>query len=306
MNNKRPVSVSLLLSLSLGPGVGLGLAACGGSSVPAHSGYPLDKGKEPWASAKRVSLDDNFEGKADGSVSFPRRERARWFLIKLPIEGALEAKLTLEPVTKGADVGFEILDAGFNIVAKDNEEEQGQLKKERKVVNVARGDTYLHVFTLGRPDEADFKIRVRFVPSGQPDNPTAFPGNVPNAPELAAVPTKDDTPTRTKPRAETKPEPKPQTAPKPTDEKGTVIATISQFGEAGNGLIHITINKGTAANVDRDWEGYVIQTASGKKLPGSDFVIKKADSTESDAFVKASMDDIQRNRRVAIKPPKTN
>jgi hypothetical protein len=290
-----------LLTLSLA------LAACGGSA-PDHTGYPTNA-KEPWARAKRISLDDNFEGKADGQVSYPKRDRAKWFLLKLPIEGGLNAKLTVDPVTPGADVGFEILDAGFNVIATgENEEEGGQMKKERKVREVPRGEAYIHVYTLGRSDEADFKLRIKFTPRTIADPTSAYPNTIPNTPELAAVPNKDWPEARVAVRKPNHVPDKPTQPVKPpvvpVDTKGSVRGSVVEFSDTGSG-VKIIINKGSANGIDKEWTGEVLQKGTDRAIKSGFFKIRNVKNDECDAVVSGvSLDDIQNNRSVRLKPPK--
>src|SRR5262245_57655953 len=88
----------------------LGLVACGGASVPAHNGYPDGEGS-PWTRASRINLNDNLEAVAESELSYPKRTRARWYLVDLPAPGKLTARLSFESTVKGSDVALEILDA---------------------------------------------------------------------------------------------------------------------------------------------------------------------------------------------------
>ncbi len=293
------------------------LVACGGAS-PAHDGYPASN-DEPWVEAKKLKLNDNFEASTEGSVSFPTRQRAQWYVVDLPAPGSVVARVTMDPLTTGADVGVEVLDSGYNIlVPAEDDNDIGQDKKERKVPDARAGKLYVHVFTLGREDRADYRLRVKYEPkpttsrivlpstTGEaPDPRNTFPGTVPNLPPLAAVPATDDTPRsggRRPPTTVATPEP-PTTDADPA-EGAPVRATIIEFSRSGGG-VRILINKGADAGVEAGWTGYVMDTdsKSKKSLKNGAFRIRAVRNDEAEGVTTLTLDQIQHNRTVWLKPP---
>lgn len=286
------------------------LVACGGAGK-MHTGYP-EGDKEPWTSPQKLKLNDNGEASAEGNVSFPKRARAKWYVIELPAPGAINAKLKMDALTTGADVGFEVLDSGFNInVPGIDDNDIGQDEKYRIYKEARSGRTYFHVYTLGRTDEADYKIRVRYEPKitarsaevklEQPaDNRSTFPWTVPNLPPLPAVPPQDDAPRKGRaPRAES-PEPEAVVEADPA-EGAKVRGHIIEFSKSGS-QVKILVNKGSDAGVEQGWTGYVVDK-KGKSLPKGAFKIKKTKNDESEGTVSLTLDEIQANRTVVLKPP---
>jgi hypothetical protein len=299
-------------STLLASSVALVLAACGGSA-PVGDGYPTGD-KDPWTSAKKLKLTDNWEASTEGSVSFAKQERAKWYVLELPNPGKITARLSMDPLTTGADVGFEILDAGFNVNAGPlNDDDIGQDKKVREVAEARAGRTYFHVYTLGRGDNADFKLRVKVDPqeiAGTPPPPppsdnadprSTFPWTVPNLPALAAVPPKDDTPTG-KHRASPPPDEdeKPAVVADPADG-ARVRAGILESSQTASG-VRIVINKGSDAGIEEGWVGYVIDPDTKRSYSKGAFKIKKVKSDESEGVVGLTLDQVQRSKQVSLKP----
>jgi hypothetical protein len=291
---------SLLLCSSV-----LAAAACG-PSIPSHKGYPVGE-KAPWSKAKRIILDDQNKGDTDGTLDYPKRQRAAWYSVVLPTEGSLTVTMTQDPLANKAttDVEVEVLDEGFNVVAKGDDDE-GETKKERVVAKARPGKSYIHVFTRGKLDRADYTIKVAFKPVVVDDPRLKFPYNVPMPEQLAAVPTQDDTPGKPKPRGNGKPrDPKPRD-PKPdaTDDGGgtgkKATARIAEYSEEG-GSVRIVLNKGEDNGIVVGQKGYIMSTATKKKLPGSDFEVSTVRSAESEAKVNVSVDDVEKNRVVILK-----
>ena len=73
--------------------VALLLIGCGPKAIE-HSGYPDGEAK-PWAKAKTLKLDERYEAKIDGTVSYPKKERARWYVVDLPADGKMTATITI-------------------------------------------------------------------------------------------------------------------------------------------------------------------------------------------------------------------
>jgi hypothetical protein len=277
--------------------VSLAAVACGPAAIE-HAGYP-DGEAQPWNKNKKVQLDERYEAKVDGTASYPKRERAKWYSIDLPSEGKLSASVSIDPRVPGADLGIEILDAGFNVVSKDVDDEL-QPKKERIADNVTGGKAYIHVYTLKRVDEADYTLRVKFAPTltavtTKPDvGPTE---EIPNLSELPLVPPVD--PKRrpsTGRHVDEKPQPKPKT---PTG----VSATITEFGTR-EGKIRIIINKGSEQGVDVGWKGFIVSSKTKGKIENSEFTVSKVKGAgECEALVGVTMDIVQQNRGVVLLKP---
>ncbi len=275
------------------------VAACGPAAIE-HSGYPEGE-SQPWNKNKKVQLDERYEAKVDGTVSYPKRERARWYAIELPADGKMTATVSIDPRVPGADVGVEILDAGFNLVSKDVDDEL-QPKKERVADNVTGGKAYIHIYTLKRPDEADYTLRVKFAPSltAAPVKAEVGPtDDIANLPDLALVPPVDPKRRTGPPRPHTPELPKPE-RPKPVTG---VSATIVEFGSK-EGKVRIIINKGSEQGVDAGWKGFIVSAKTKGKIENSEFTVSKVKATESEALVGVTMDIVQQNRGVTLlKPP---
>jgi hypothetical protein len=301
--------------LLAGP-VAVFLVACGGAPA-VHSGYPEGQ-EEPWTSPEKLNLNDNLEASAEGTISFPERSRARWYVVELPAPGTVTARLNMEPRATGTDVGFEILDAGFNI--KDEAEDDNDIGQERKVrtdATARAGRTYIHVFALGRGDKADYRLRLKYEPKpgvtrqeapSDPTDPRAtFPATVPNPPPLAAVAAEAPKTVTRRPAPEpgsepTRPTPDP---PDPIVDPSTpsVRAQIIEFSRSGSG-VKILVNKGSDSGVEEGWTGYVVDNATKRSLKGGSFKIRAVRSDESEGVVNVTLDDVQRNRTVVLKPSK--
>ena len=108
----------------------------------------------PWTKASSLRLNDNLEAMAEGELSFPKGRRGRWYAVDLPAPGKITARVSTETTVKGADVGMEILDAGFNVNAEgQNDDDIGQAKKSREYKDARQGKSYVHIYTLGSADD---------------------------------------------------------------------------------------------------------------------------------------------------------
>lgn len=282
------------------------LGACGGAAP--HTGYPSDN--EPWTSPTKLRLKDTGDVSVEGTVNFAKRERAKWYAVELPAPGNLQAKLKLDPKSTGADVGFEILDEGFNVVAQPiDDNDVGQDDKLRNVREARKGRYYFHIYTLQHSDITDFKMRVRFDPlvpvttvTVTPDQPadpkSVFPWTVPNLPPLAQVPAADDTPRGRPQKDEPAEEPGPKIEADPW-QSVTLTGTISEFKQVSSGVL-ITINRGSGGGVQDGMIGAVVDK-SGRSLPKGTFKVKKVGTDECEGIVGLTLDQVQNNRRVKLK-----
>ena len=78
---------------------------------------------------------------------------------------------------------------------------------------------------------------------------------------------------------------------------------IQDVSESDQGSI-ITIDKGTKAQVDRGWTGY-ITTSNGKKVDKGDFTVYRVTERQCFAKVKLSRDALQNYKNVKLVPPDT-
>lgn len=303
------VNMSLAKTTFTCGALSLFLLACGGAQ--SRTGYAKGE-KEPWSSPIKLKLTDNGEASTEGNVNYPKSQRAKWYVLDLPAPGYVRAKITMDALSTGADVGFEILDSGFNVVAKPTDDNDiGQDEKVRIVKEARSGRTYFHVYTLGKTDVADYRLRVRYEPklTSQPqvaaqetaDPKSSFPWTVPNLPPIPAVPANDDAPRKgRKPPPEAPDEPAPVAEPDPA-EGAKVRGKVIEFAKQGSG-VHLVVNKGSEAGVEVGWTGYVVDK-SGKSMKKGAFKIKKTRSDESEGVVGLTLDEIQGNREVVLKPP---
>jgi hypothetical protein len=285
----------------------IALAGCGGAAV--HSGYAAGDA-EPWAKPIKLRMKNTGDASMEGVVNFAKRERAKWYSIDLPAPGNLQAKLKMDPKSIGADVGFEVLDAGFNVVAKAlDDNDIGQDDKLRNVREARSGTYYFHVFALQRTDVAEYKLRVRYdplvpvanveMPAPEPVDPkSTFPWTVANLPPLAQIPASDDTPRGGKaPKTEPEEE-KPQVETDPWVSV-TLIGRVVEFKQVPGGVL-LTINRGSTGGVEEGMIGAVVDS-SGRSLQKGTFKVKKVTTDECEGVVGLTMDQVQANRRVKLK-----
>jgi hypothetical protein len=281
----------------------MSLATCGGAA-PVGTGYPEGEAS-PWSKASTLRLNDNLEALAEGELSFPKGQRARWYAVDLPAPGKITARISTETAVKGADIGMEILDAGFNVNAEgQNDDDVGQAKKTREYKDARQGKSYVHIYALGRNDVVAYTLRVRFEPKPQtaraepvatPSGPdkTQFPWTVPNLPVLPQIGKGSGSGVAVR-----------ETPPPPDPNAGfnVIKATIIEFNSVGSG-VRVILNKGQNQNLADGLEGDVL--SGGKPLKGGHFKIKACHADDCEAVApSATMDQIQANRAVVVKVPK--
>ncbi len=131
-----PLAVLLAAGLALG---------CGGPQVPNHDGYRSPKSK-PWKKPKLIKFDDSQEAEAEGSLSYPKRRRARWYAVETPADGELTVKMDVTPIGDRQEVklGFEVLDANYKVLMRleARDDERRAEKSKKKVDKTDADDEY--------------------------------------------------------------------------------------------------------------------------------------------------------------------
>jgi len=226
MSRTRNFSTALAAVALLGASLGVG---CGGPDIPQHDGYPNVKSM-PWKHPKRVKFRDGNEADIDGKLSYPKRHRARWYLVQLPSDGELVVKMEVIPLgtRESVNLGFEVMDENFKVLMRLDPSEDAEAKRaessdsgggggddewddddddsdaveeevatelewERTLYELAAGKYYLHVYVNGRLDETEFAMRLKFMPKAL-ERKSDFPANVAFLEPLPVVPAFDDTP----------------------------------------------------------------------------------------------------------------
>lgn len=282
------------------------LAACGGPDAPAHGGYKTPKVR-PWRNPTVILLDDSLEAEVDDTVSYPKRQRARWFAVDVPSFGSLEVQVTVAELSddRDLDLAFEVMDEGFRVIAKADREEDdtGEEQKVRNLKQLPPGRVYVHVYAQRRLDEADFTLQLKFRPQAGTE-PTNFPASVAFIGALPDVPLRDDAPepapvvkkckgSRCKKRV-----PKVEEAQPPPR---SIRARIAGIVESGKG-VQIRINQGASQGIEVGWKGTVV-SRDGKPIMGGQFEISRVSPGESFAIVRATKDSVTSAKYVRLRPP---
>ena len=289
--------------------VALAMPACGGTDVPEHNGYRSAKSR-PWRKPTVLRLDDSFEAEVDDAVSYPRRQRARWYAVDLPSFGGIDVQVTVPELAEDReiDIAFEVLDEGYSVRAKADaaEDDAGDEQKIRRLRRLPPGRYYIHVFAQRRLDEADYTLQVNFKPQ-KGREPTTFPAQVAYIGALPDVPLTDDAPapapvvkkcrgSRCKKRVarvEKEPEPQPK----------SIRARIAGISDAGSGKgVQIRINQGANQGIEVGWKGTVV-SRDGKAIAGGSFEVSKVSPGESYGTVRASASSVTSAKYVKLRPP---
>lgn len=300
---------------------------CGGASVPTHDGY-RERWVKGWKKPSKLTLDEDFEAEVDSELSYPKRQRTRWYAVDLPEDGKLEVLLSsarlgapageedLVDVDDPFDVGFEVYNENYKVLARADRDEDdvGERRKSRTVEELRKGRYLIHLFLQRRLDEAEFTLRVKFNRASlEPE--TDFPRQVAFVDTLAVIPAFDDSPEPTrKPRCRGKRCRKPRTD-KPRNDKpkndqptattpatGTMKARIVVVRGVSSGGTEITLNRGSSQGVTAGWKGKVV-TKSGAALDGGDFTITSVKTNTSKARVSLSQDAVKGAGRVTLTAP---
>ena len=276
--------------------------------MPAHNGYKSAKAR-PWRSPTVLKLDDSYETEVDDAVSYAKRQRARWYAVDLPGPGEIEVQLTLAELSEDRDVdlGLEVLDEGYRVIAKADREEDdaGDDQKSRTVKGLAPGRYYLHVYAPRRLDASDYTLQLVYRPRAS-TSPSNFPGSVAFIGALPDVPLQDDAPppapvvkkckgSRCKKRVARVKVEDSQPPPK------SVRARIAGIIESGKG-VQIRINQGASQGIAVGWKGTVV-SRDGKPIPGGSFEISRVSPGESFGTVRANVASITSAKYVKLAPP---
>lgn len=309
--SRRVVSAGLAVAFA---------AACGGADIPEHNGYKSAKSR-PWQRPTVLELDDALEAEVDDSVSYPKRQRARWFAIDLPTHGELEVQVTVVGLVEDreVDLAFEVLDEGYQTLAQANrdEDDAGDEQKSRTVKGIAPGRYYIHVYAERRLDEADFTLQVAFrggLGGGGPSDEGSpnFPASVSYITALPDVPAVDDAPAAPPPepapvvkkckgsRCKKKPEPRPTAEPQP--QQKAIRARIAGIVSVTSGGTLIRIDRGSQQGIKVGWKGSVV-TSAGAAIPSGSFEVSKVSQGESFGTVRATADSVTAAKYVRLRPP---
>src|SRR5690606_2189740 len=120
----------------------------------------------PWQNPTVLLLDEDGEAEVDDAVSYPSRERAKWYAVDLESGGELEVKLSVPALVddRVIDLAFEVVGEDYQVLAKADEEEDdaGDERKTRLIGGLGPGRHYIHVFAQRRLDEAEFNLQLAF------------------------------------------------------------------------------------------------------------------------------------------------
>jgi hypothetical protein len=299
---------------------------CGGPRVPAHDGY-RERWVAGWKKPTVLKFDEDYEAEIDGELSYPRRQRTRWFAVELPDDGKLEVQLMAAPLglqpgetelvdmDDPFDVGMELYDRSYRVLARADrdDEDVGERRKNRTVEEVRRGRYLIHLFLQRRLDEAEFTLRVK-LDRGSMEAETDFPKAVAFVDALPVIPAFDDSPESSRPRCRGSKCGKPASKParKPKDEKTTPTASTPAAGSmkvrivvvrgVSSGGTEITLNRGSSQGVAAGWKGKVV-TKSGAALDGGSFTIVSVKTTTSRARVNLSQDAVKQAGNAILNAP---
>jgi hypothetical protein len=247
------------------------LAACGGTQIPQHGGYKANA--KPWKKFKTLKFDEKGEAKAEGELSYAQYRRSAWFAVDMPVPGEVDFRIEVTPpgdaVNDAFDLGAEVLDAGYRmLVRKDNEEgdAQGDLNKQLAIKDQPPGRYYVHLYLQGRLDTCDYILHAVMKGSAPAAVKSDFPAQVAFVPPLPMVPLTDDTPKNYHPpstvvvtthRIQHK-----TTAPPPPPPATTLSARIISVSVSGGGT-QITVGRGTSSGASAGMKGKINGVANG-------------------------------------------
>lgn len=303
----------------------LGLVTACGAKIPQHDGYRTTK-SEGWQTPSKLELDEDGEAEVDSELSYPKRQRARWFALTLPRAGEIEISMTYAPLGEVVneldeddpfDLGFEVYDESFRVLtrADQQEDDAGERKKRRTLYELPRGKYYIHVYLQRRLDEVEYSLRLQFKRADVDIASTDFPKNVAFVDPLARIPETDDAPRPEPPRCRgskcgktpRRDPPERTEAAKPSGEGSVVSVPAGGLRariigvRAGSGGTRITINRGTAHGVAKGWRGRIV-TRDSKSIPNGSFTIDVVKAQESQATVNTTPDTATSAANAIIQP----
>ncbi len=256
----------------------LALAACGGTQIPQHNGYKANA--KPWKKFKTLKFDDKGEAKAEGDLSYPGQKRSAWFAVDMPVPGEVDFRIEITPpgdaVNDAFDLGAEVLDAGYRmLVRKDNEEgdAQGDLNKQLAIKDQPPGRYYVHLYLQGRLDTADYILHAVLKGSAPAEMKSDFPAQVAFVPALPMVPATDDTPKNYHPPVAVVVVKKPHkgqtpVAAPPPPVATTISARIISVAIVSGGT-QITVGRGTSSGATSGMKGKITGVANGSFALGN-------------------------------------
>jgi len=287
-------------------GVALACSACGGADVPEHDGYRRGVSR-PWRQATVLRLDDSREAEVDDTVSYPKRQRARWYAIDLPGAGSMEVQVSAAELSEQGevDVAFEVLDEGYRVRARADakSDDAGDEHKVRRLRRLAPGRYYIHVYAQRRVDEADFTLEVSFRPQAGRVR-SDFPAQVAFIDPLPQVPEQDDSPAPPPPAGKKCPGPgckKKARVEEPPAAPRSIRARIAGIVESGGG-VQIRIDQGANQGIEVGWKGMVV-SRDGKEIAGGAFEVSRVSPSESFAVVRSSPSSVTAAKFVRLRPP---
>jgi len=295
------VRLSACIAAAVAANAWIAGTACG-PAFPTHDGYP-EAAKQPWKKPAKLALDGKLEAEVEGSVSYEQRNRARWYAVELPTPGELAIKFTYEPLgEREFDLAFEVLGPNFNVLTTANAEDDDAKKdkKERTLYELAPGTYYVHVYTQGRMDAADFTLDLKHT-MVTPEEKTDFPAQVAYVDPLAVVPAVDDAPPPTRrprrPRGPRQPKQPDQPEP-PTGD--SLSGRIAGYGVAG-GKTKLIVDRGSNDGVSIGWRGQVV-SKDGRAVRSGGFTVSAVRGNECEGMVSLSVDDAKAAGRVILRP----
>jgi hypothetical protein len=186
------------------------------------------KTNKPWKKPEPLTFDAELVAKFEGKLNYAKYKRVKWFAFNVPERANLTVELNYAPTDEAEEstLAFEILGPNNAVISPDpdapldeepreeeNDDEEdddeededdededdddddsdaeGNTQKSR-TIEVKPGNYMLHVFVLGRMDEAEYDLTVRYTPL-EPIYESNFPHEVAFLPALPTVPVADDT-----------------------------------------------------------------------------------------------------------------
>jgi hypothetical protein len=187
------------------------------------------KTNKPWKKAEQLSFDAELVAKFEGKLNYAKYKRVKWFAFNVPERANLTVELNYAPTdeAEASTVAFEILGPNNAVISadpdapldeepaeKEDDDEEGEDDEEddedeeeeeedddsdaegntqkTRTIEVKPGNYMLHLFVLGRMDEAEYDLTVRYTPL-EPVYESNFPHEVAFLPALPTVPVADDT-----------------------------------------------------------------------------------------------------------------